>query len=344
MQIAEASFGGMSALEHQNSNVGIVGTPYLDEPFVPSVYAHEVFHAYNVKRLRPAELWPYRYDAAQPTPWLWVSEGITDYYADVAMVRGGAITPRAFLAVTQEKMDHVAQVAPVALEDASLEAWLRIRDGSNGIYYDKGSLAGLALDILIRDASDNARSLDDVLRALYARAYKAGRGFTPAEWWDEVSRASGGVSFAEFNARYVDGRDAYPWTAWLAKAGWRYVRDTLREPRLGVSLSPDTAGQVVTMVTERGAAALAGVRVGDILLRVDGISAAGFDFFDAWRSRARAGAPLSIEVRRDGLPLTLRGTVQVATLITAQLEEDPDAPPKARRIRAGILTGAGGPP
>jgi predicted metalloprotease with PDZ domain len=339
MQIADSGFGGMSALEHQNSNVGIVGTPYLDEAFVPSVYAHEVFHAFNVKRLRPLDLWPYRYHTAQPTTWLWVSEGITDYYADLAMVRGGAITPREFLALTQGKMDHVAQLPPVALEDASLEAWLRIRDGSNGIYYDKGSLAGLALDILIRDASDNTRSLDDVMRTLYARTYKAGRGFTADDWWAEVSRAAGAASFGEFAARYVHGRDAYPWREWLAKAGWRYAVDTIIEPRLGVSLAPDTAGQVVTMVAERSAAAQAGVRVGDVLLRVDGISAAGFDFFDAWRSRARAGAPLLIEVRRDGRPVTLRGTVQVATLINARLEDDPAAPPKATRIRAGILAG-----
>jgi predicted metalloprotease with PDZ domain len=340
MQIADSSFGGMSALEHQNSNVGVIGTPYLDESFVPSVYAHEIFHAFNVKRLRPSDLWPYRYDRAQPTTWLWVSEGITDYYADVVMVRGGAITPAGFLAVTQGKMDHVAQLAPVALEDASLQTWLRMRDGTQDIYYDKGSLAGLALDILIRDATDNAASLDGVMRALYGRTYKAGRGFTAQEWWDAVSRAAGGASFADFNRQYVDGREPFPWTSWLAKAGWRYAVDTLVEPRLGVVLSPEAEGQLITQVSERGAAALAGVRVGDILVSVDGIAAAGFDFFDTWRSRARAGAPMTLVVRRDGRSLTLKGTVQVMTMINARLEDDPAASPRARRIRNGILTGA----
>ncbi len=341
MQIADTAFGGMSALEHQNSNVGVVGTPYLDEAFVPSVYAHEIFHAFNVKRLRPAELWPYRYDREQPTTWLWVSEGITDYYADLSMVRGGAIGSEAFLSLTQGKMDHVANLPPVALEDASLQTWLRMRDGTQDIYYDKGSLAGLALDILIRDASDNAASLDDVMRTLYAGAYKADRGFTSADWWAAVSRAAGGATFDEFNRRYVDGREPFPWSDWLAKAGWRYVVDSIAEPRLGVVVSADSAGQLVTSVDSYGAAYAAGVRVGDVLVSLDGIRATDADVFDRWRVRARGrgGDRLSIVVRRNGQPVVLTGTVRVVTLVNARLENDPAASPRAVRIRHGILTG-----
>lgn len=341
LQIADSAFGGMSALEHQNSNVGIVGTPFLDEPFVPSVYAHEVFHAFNVKRLRPAGLWPYRYDAAQPTPWLWVSEGITDYYADLVMVRGGVSTPADFLGLTKGKMDHVAQLPPLALEDASLEAWLRIRDGSSGIYYDKGSLAGLALDILIRDASDNRAGLDDVMRALYTTTYKAGRGFTADDWWGAVTRAARGASFQDFNERYVDGREPYPWHTWLPKAGWRLVADTVVEARLGVSFSQDSAELTVTAVQPGSAAAQAGVRPGDIMVALGGVRAAEPDFIRRWRESAgtRAGAPLTIEVRRAGEPLTLHGTVRMATLIRDRLEDDPAADAKAVRIRTGILTG-----
>ncbi len=342
MQIADSSFGnGMSALEHQNSNVGVLGTSFLDESFVPSVYAHEIFHAWNVKRLRPAEMWPYRYGTAQPTTWLWVSEGITDYYADLAMVRGGVITAEQFRDLTQQKIDHVAQLPPVALEDASLEAWLRIKDGTNGIYYDKGSLAGTALDILIRDATDNTASLDAAMRELYQSTYKAGRGFSPDDWWAAVSRAARGGSFRDFNARYVDGRDPYPWTAWLAKAGWRLKSDTLSEARLGVVLGPDSAGLKVTDVSAGGVAQDAGVRAGDVLTKVDGLVVADPGFFLKWRERARgrAGAPFAIELRRDALPLTLHGVVRLTTLISTKLEDDPAATPKAVRIRNGILTG-----
>ncbi|MDQ8154034.1 MAG: hypothetical protein P3B98_05150 [Gemmatimonadota bacterium] len=343
LQIADSAYsGGMSALEHAASNVGVVGTEYLDEPFVPSVYAHEIFHAWNVKRLRPAELWPYRYGTAQPTPWLWMSEGITDYYADLSMVRGGAITAEAFRGLTQGKIEHVQQLPPVALEDASLEAWLRVTDGTSGIYYDKGSLAGLALDLLIRDASDNTSSLDVVMRELYGAAYKAGRGFTGDEWWGAVSRAAGGQSFRDFDARYIDGRDPYPWDRWLRLAGWRLAADTVREARLGVVLAPDSAGLRVTAVGAASVAESAGVRVDDVLVRVDGVSASDPDFFRTWRDRAagRDGGPLIIDVRRDGRPLTLRGQVRIATLISTRLEDDPAASPRAVRIRQGILSGS----
>jgi predicted metalloprotease with PDZ domain len=67
MQIADSSSPGMSALEHVYSNVGVIGSGYVDEDFVPSVYAHEIFHSWNVKRLRPLDMWPYRYEMMQPT-------------------------------------------------------------------------------------------------------------------------------------------------------------------------------------------------------------------------------------------------------------------------------------
>lgn len=341
MQIADSGFGGMSALEHQNSNVGIIGSTLLDEPFVPSVYAHEIFHAYNVKRLRPLDMWPYRYDQAQPTTWLWASEGITDYYADLSLVRGGVMTAEGFLRTTQGKMDHVAQLPPVALGDASLQAWLHMTDGTSDIYYDKGSLAGLALDILIRDASDNQASLDDVLRELYASTYKLGRGFTPDEWWGAVGRAARGTSFRDFNDKYVDGREPYPWGRWLARAGWRMVTDSLREARLGVLLAPDSAGLRIAEVGPGSAGEHAGLRAGDVLLKVAGVNATDPDFNRKWRERAgnRDGAPLVIDIRRDGAPMTLSGAVRLTTLISTRLEDDPAANARAQRIRAGILSG-----
>jgi predicted metalloprotease with PDZ domain len=88
LQIADPSYGGGSGLEHQNSHVDVLGPGMLGSPVLLSLYAHEIFHAWNVKRLRPSDLWPYRYDQEQPTPLLWISEGITDYYADLAEVRG----------------------------------------------------------------------------------------------------------------------------------------------------------------------------------------------------------------------------------------------------------------
>ena len=178
---------GGSALEHQNSHVGLYSPTMIGSLGLPLITAHEIFHAWNVKRLRPADLVPYRYDRAQPTPWLWMSEGITDYYADLALVRSGVAPAELFYAVTSGKMAAVAATPPVALEDASVNAWIDPRDGTQGIYYPKGSLAGLLLDILIRDASANRSSLDTVMRELYTSTFKKGLGFTGQEWWSAVS-------------------------------------------------------------------------------------------------------------------------------------------------------------
>lgn len=340
MQIADSSSPGMSALEHENSNVGIIGSGYMDEDFVPSVYAHEIFHSWNVKRLRPADMYPYRYEAMQPTTWLWVSEGITDYYADLALVRGGVISAAEFLGKTEAKMDHADRTVPIALTDASLQAWIHMTDGTQDIYYDKGSLAGLALDIAIRDATDNAASLDGVMRSLYTADYKNGKGFTAADWWNAVSRAAKGVNLKEFNDKYVDGRERYPWDQWLPKAGWRLHTDTLHQPRLGVSFQRDSAGLIVVLVEPGSMATIAGLRPGDVVTSIDGIPVSN-PAWENWRQKyaQREGAPMEIRYLRDGTERTIVQPVRFATLINRKLEADPNASDKAKRIRDGILKG-----
>src|SRR5437588_72801 len=119
MQIINPSYAGGSGLEHQNSHVDVLSPGMMGTTVMPSLYAHEIFHAWNVKRLRPADLWPYRYDADQPTRLLWISEGITDYYADLAEVRGGIVDAKGFYAATSDKMSQVEALPPPALEDAS---------------------------------------------------------------------------------------------------------------------------------------------------------------------------------------------------------------------------------
>ncbi|HEY5021329.1 MAG TPA: PDZ domain-containing protein, partial [Gemmatimonadaceae bacterium] len=289
LQIADPSYGGGSGLEHQNSHVDVLSPGMLGTPVLPSLYAHEIFHAWNVKRLRPSDLWPYRYDQEQPTPLLWISEGITDYYADLAQVRGGIVDANGFYVMTFDKMSQVDALPPTALEDASLSTWIHPRDGTAEIYYPKGSLAGFLLDIIIRDASDNRRSLDDVMRDLYNTDYKNSRGFTSDEWWAAVSRAANGKSFTDFYARYIDGRDPYPYDAVLPLAGLRLVRDTITEPRVGIGTVQDSSGVHVTQVAAGSPAQVAGVKVGDLLLAVGGISAGDPTWSDQFRAKyARA--------------------------------------------------------
>jgi predicted metalloprotease with PDZ domain len=339
MQIVDSSFAGASGLEHQSSHVDVLAPSYVGSEFQPSLYAHEIFHSWNVKRLRPSDLWPYKYSHSQPTPWLWVSEGITDYYADLAEVRGGVIDEKGFYALTAEKMNEVMNTIPVSLEDASLNTWVHPVDGTAYIYYPKGSLAGFILDVMIRSASDNKKSLDDVMRGLYESTYKHGRGFTPTEWWAAVSSAAGGKSFTAFSARYIDGREAFPWDSILPMAGLRARQE--RVPRLGVLTQQDANGVFVANVVDGGAAALAGVKPGDYLVSVGDIVVEDQQFGAKLRAKYSStpeGSPLTIKVRRGTETLPLAAKLQFGAGETV-IEASPSASPKAIRIREGILKG-----
>lgn len=333
---------GGSALEHQNSHVGIYNPGVLNPVTLPSITAHEIFHLWNVKRLRPATMWPYDYSRMMPTPLLWWSEGVTDYYSDLALVRGGIVDSATFLALTAGKIQEVGGEPPVSLEDASVVTWIHPIQ-SPYVYYSKGSLAGLMLDILIRDASDDSGSLDTVMRELYREAYEQGRGFTNAMLWRAVSAAAGGRSFDDEYQRYVAGREAYPWSRVLPLAGLRLVSDSLRVPLLGVSSQRDSAGTVVVEVSPGGAAARAGLRVGDRLLRVGEVEVGAEDFGPAFRSRyaGRSGAPLPIVVLRDGVRLTVDATVEVGVQVSTRIIPDGGATGKALRIRNSLFHGAG---
>jgi predicted metalloprotease with PDZ domain len=342
MQIADPSFGGGSGLEHQNSHVDIYGPSLLGTPVIHSIYTHEIFHSWNVKRLRPADLYPYRYDQPQPTTLLWVSEGITDYYADLAETRGGVLDAKGFYATTEDKISSVADLPPTSLEDASLSTWIHPRDGSSYIYYPKGSLAGFLLDIMIRDASNNAKSLDDVMRALYANDYKNDRGFTSDEWWSAVTSAANGKSFTDFYTRYINGRDPFPYDAVLPLAGLRLVRDTINEPRVGIATIQDSAGVHVTEIVPGSSAEGAGVQPGDMLIAIGGISAADPTWsgqFRAKYARTPQGSAVPILIRRDGREMTLNARLAFTPRVESHLVEDSRASAKARRVRDGILKG-----
>lgn len=344
LQVADEGFslGAAAGLEHQNSHLDILSTAVLGNPVLASLYAHEIFHAWNVKRLRPAEMVPYQYDRAQPTRLLWISEGITDYYADLSQVRGKTITNRGFYGTTTDKIDAIAEAVPTALTDASLSTWISPVNGTKDLYYDKGSVAGLLLDIMIRDASDNRRSLDTVLRELYENDYKKGRGFTNDEWWAAVSRAAGGKSFADFERRYIDGRDPFPYDSVLPLGGLKlFVERTIR-PSLGISTSPDDQGMRVMQVVVAGPGATAGVKLGDYLLTVGGLDVEDQGFLEKFNAKFGGmppGGTIPIEIKRGTQRIALNAPVRFATTETRRLIELTTATPKALRVRDGLLNG-----
>lgn len=343
--IFDPEYPGGSALEHQNSHVGIYTTQAVGNPLLASITAHEIFHAWNVKRLRPAEMVPYDYSRPQPTTLLWMSEGITDYYADLALVRGGIVPPQLFYLITADKVTNVADGPTVALEDASLSTWIDPVDGSRYVYYPKGSIVGLLLDILIRDATDNEASLDEVLRSLYQSTYKAGIGFTSDDFWQAVAEHTGGTSFIEFAERYVDGREPLPYDEVLPLAGLHVRADTTRAPQIGIFTQSSEEGIRVADVSTGTSAAEAGIQQGDLLVRVGEIDVRDANFGARFRRRYSSepeGTPIVYVVRRDGRELTLQGPLRFAESVNYMIEEIPDVGDKARRIREGVLSGTVG--
>lgn len=329
-------------LEHQASQVDEVLTSQLDASYLPDLYSHEFFHAWNVKRLRPADLVPYRYDDAQQTKWLWVSEGVTDYYGALGLVRGGVNDSTGFFDFIAGEIASIASAPPTALSDASLDAWIAPTDGSGGLYYPKGGFVGFLLDVLIRDASDNRHSLDQVMRTLYDQTYKRGRGFTPADWWSEVSRAANGKSFTDFARRYVDGRETIPIDSLLALAALQVKTDTLREPRLGAGIATDSIGATITQIVPNGAGAAAGLTSGDRLVSIGDVTISADSSFDVFRRRYNntTATTLPMVVKRGTQTLTLQLPVRLTPRIVTVVTPLPNAPEKAVRIRAGILKGS----
>jgi predicted metalloprotease with PDZ domain len=331
-------------LEHQSSQVDEVLTSRLDGSHLPGLYSHEFFHAWNVKRLRPADLFPYRYDDAQPTTWLWVSEGVTDYYSAVALARGGVEDSTGFFSFIADEISSVLSAPRTAVSDASLDSWINPTDGSNGLYYDKGGLIGFLLDVMIRDASDNRGSLDDVMRTLYNTAYRQGRGFTAADWWGQVTRAAAGKSFGDFARRYVDGREPLPIESVLRLAGLRFESDTVRDPRLGIGTAVDSTGLRITDIARTGAAAVAGAHSGDRIVSIGDVPIKDNDSFETFRTRYTGTAltTLPLVVRRGTETLTLSLPVRLNARPQTRVIPLADASAKALRIRRGILTGSTG--
>ena len=340
-------FGG--GLEHSSSQYDIMPAPAFADPsgtlgdFMYPLLSHEFFHLWNVKRIRPAEMWPYDYHAEQYTPLLWWSEGVTDYYADLTNLRSGLWNPDQFLANTVSNIKQADDTPePWSVEDGSEATWIHeVYVNSSQLYYPKGSLLGFLLDISIRDATDNAHNLDQVMRALYTRYYRQSKGFLTADLLNEL-RTAGMPDIDAFYRRYIDGRDSLPYETIFAKAGLVFHRQVVTSPFVGISANPTPSGMVVQQVTPKSSAEAAGVQPGDVLTNVGGIPVTvDQDWGGAFRTRFRgkAGQPLTITVQRDGRALALTSTVQEHATSSVSLERAPHPTPKQAKIWQGLASG-----
>jgi predicted metalloprotease with PDZ domain len=215
---------------------------------------------------------------------------------------------------------------------------------SSQLYYPKGALTGMLLDISMRDATDNAHGLDDVTRALYRRFYLKGKGFT-TEHLLGLLREFGLPEVDRFYQRYINGREPLPYEAILPKAGINVTRQVTSVPFLGVNAPLSDQGQWVVQVVDPGSSAeQAGLVPGDVLVKVGDIETHGDqDWSVAFRRQymGQAGAPLAITVSRDGRPLVLTAKVQERSVATFQLSRNPAPNAKQTKVWQALAAASG---
>ena len=198
--------------------------------------AHEYFHNYNVKRIRPFELGPFDYDSGDKTNLLWVSEGLTVYYEYLILKRAGLIDAKTLLSNFEQNINAFENNPGrfhQSLQQASYLTWSEGPFGTQGdepgksiSYYNKGPLVGLLLDFEIRNATQNKKSLDDVMRLLYWKYYKEKqRGFTEAEFQQSCEQAAG-ISLTEI-FEYVYTTKELDYNKYLAFAGLIIDKQTI---------------------------------------------------------------------------------------------------------------------
>lgn len=220
---------GRGGIEHTNSQAvsldGLTGYGPDKRRSTLAFLAHEYFHLYNVKTIRPRELGPFDYDGPNRTRLLWVSEGFTVYYEYIILRRASLLTPEELLESLSGPITAVENRPGRQVQSAarsSYESWEQGPFGGSPetttSYYDKGAVIGLLLDLKIRHETGGARSLDDVMRTLYREFHKErGRGFTDEEFRSVCERVAG-ASLAEIFA-YAETTKAVDYAASLGYAG-----------------------------------------------------------------------------------------------------------------------------
>jgi predicted metalloprotease with PDZ domain len=279
---------------------------------IQTLISHEVFHVWNVKRIRPDALGPFDYTQENYTRLLWVAEGVTSYYETLLVRRAGLMNDRQYLQVMAQEIQKLQQTPGrlvQSVEESSFDAWIKqYRPDENSLnssisYYDKGAIVGLLLDLEIRRRSSGARSLDDVMRALYKDFFKQGRNYTPEEFQRLAETAAGG-SLEEFFRRFVRGREELDYDAALAWVGLKLdtASDAAGRPApavadLGATLEEKDGRLTVKSVLAGTAAYEQGLSATDQIVAVDGYRAT-LAFFNERIADKRPGEPLTLTVFR----------------------------------------------
>lgn len=342
LHIGKAAQGAGGGMEHADGTAINIGSGEQ----LAGVSAHEFFHLWNVKRIRPASLEPIDYTKEQYTRALWFAEGVTSTYGRYSELRSGLWSKQDFYADLSAQINEL-ESRPAnrwqSAEQSSLDTWLDKYDYYNGpefsvSYYTKGQVLGHLLDILIRDRTDNTRSLDDVLRKMNDDFAKQGKFYRDSLDVRLAAEAIAGGSFEEFFTKYVSGTEPFPYEVALAKAGLLFQRQEIQRADLGFRFANDEAGKPTVRSIEPGSSGdRAGLHVGDVLVKFNGDNVPWRPEF--WLRRKKPGDPLKLDVIRNEKPVEISFSLGGTSATVFAVSEDPNTSAKARAIREGMLHG-----
>ena len=293
---------------------------------IMNLLAHEYFHLWNVKRIRPKALGPFDYENENYTHNLWFSEGITSYYADVINQRTGMVSTADYIKALGDEIASVENTPGNQVESAaesSWDAWIKYyRPNENSrnasvSYYDKGALLGGVLNMWIIQQTKGEKCLDDVFKFLYQTYYlKAGRGFTDQELEDAFSKVAG-ASASDFFKTHIYGVKTPAYVSLFKAFGYQFTdaNSAKTVPYIGLTIS---AGRV-SSIYKGGAAYVAGLNVGDEILKVNG---ADFPGIDKLVVDKKPGDSLVFSIKRDGMERTFLVAIQQTPLKAFVIESE----------------------
>jgi predicted metalloprotease with PDZ domain len=304
--------GGDGGLEHCNSSVLSVdrwtydGSNYIN--FL-NLVAHEYFHLWNVKRIRPIELGPFNYDQEVYTNYLWVMEGFTSYYDELILRRCGFYSQEEMAKKIQIAVNYVessvgARVQPVA--HASFDAWIKAyRPNENSsnttmTYYSRGMIIASVLDVMIIKQSNGKECLDHLMKDLYQTYYMGkNRGFTDAEFKACLTKHTG-QDMAEFFLKYIDGTEVIPYSMYFLPLGVEVSDVGGVKPVFGANVAEEGGKVIIKSIRANSSAEDAGLSVNDEIIacmnyRVDK------SMLDALMNGAAVGDEFELTISRDKL-------------------------------------------
>jgi predicted metalloprotease with PDZ domain len=341
-------------LEHKNSTVLMTNRwatrtrkAYLGWLQLAS---HEYFHAWNVKRLRPAELGPFDYESENITRSLWIVEGFTDYYADLQVERAGLQTRDEYLEDLSNTIE-LLQTTPGRLvqsaEMASFDAWIKFYrpdENSNNTsisYYTKGTVIAFLLDAKIRAATKGSKSLDDVMRAAYQK-YSGPKGYTEGEF-RAVAEQVAGINLKPFFASAVEGTAEVDYREALEALGLRFRPASSSSPErtkpwLGIGTRNDNGRLIISSVQRSSPADAGGLNVDDEILAIDDFRVRA-DRLENRLEQYKAGDKVMFLVARREQLVRIPVTFGVEPQKGWQLEVNPSATDTQRRLLDDWLHG-----